>query len=201
MPAAPGARRMQTIRTLSRSTIVTAVEQAARLAGAGGEVIYSIGHGNSASVGATAQLGNGSEFTINQEILRADASGHYGSADGPTGRVTLSAHDQEINLAFRRMGTALADHRVARFTFLVCVLGNNPTFLRQIKAAWGGSFEVAGYTAYVATTEFTMRGDPSYPRVSLYLSRDASGTNVVPGSDVEPGCFLELPAVRHLVVV
>lgn len=186
---------------MTRDGIVTAVEHAAREAGAGGEVIYSIGHGNSAAVGATVQLGPASEFTLNQEILRADETGHYGDASGPTGRVTLSAADQAINLAFRRIGAALVTNRVRRFTFLVCVLGNNRPFLEAIKAAWGNSVEVAGYTAYVATQEITMTPpDPSYPRVSLYLSRDQSGMQVVAGSDAEPNTFLELPAGNLTVV-
>jgi hypothetical protein len=201
MPRATGSRRVEIVRTVSRPTIVSAIEAAARSAGAGGEVIYSIGHGNAAAVGATVQLGNGSEFTLNQEILRADADGYYGTADGPTGRVRLSSHDQEINVAFRRIGAALSAAQVARFTFLVCVLGNNPAFLRQIKAAWGGSIAVAGYTAYVATVEYTMRGDPSYPRTSLFLSRNADGSGIVAGTDAEPHCFLELPNPRYLVVV
>jgi hypothetical protein len=201
MPRAIGSRRVEIVRTVTRSSIVSAIETAARVAGPGGEVIYSIGHGNAAAIGATAQLGPGSEFTINQEILRANEDGYYGSADGPTGRVRLSSQDQEINLAFRRIGAVLSRARVARFTFLVCVLGNNPTFLRQIKAAWGGAVAVAGYTAYVTTTEYTMSGDPTYPRVALFLSRNAEGTNVVPSTDAEPQCFLELPDSRYLVVV
>jgi hypothetical protein len=201
MPSATGSRRVEIVRTVTRLSIVSAIEAAARAAGAGGEVIYSIGHGNSAAVGATAQLGTGTELTINQEILRADADGHYGSADGPTGRVSLSSSDQQINVAFRRIGAVLSTARVARFTFLVCVLGNNPTFLRQIKAAWGGTIAVAGYTAYVATTEYTMSGDPSYPRTSLFLSRSADGSSIIPGTDSEPHCFLELPDSRYLVVV
>jgi hypothetical protein len=201
MLGASGPRRVQILRNATRSSIVSAIEAAARTAGPGGEVIYSIGHGNAAAMGATAQLGPGSELTINQEILQADANGYYGSADGPTGRVRLSSSDQEINLAFRRIGTALAAARVARFTFLVCVLGRNRAFLRQIKAAWGDSIAVAGYTAYVTTTEYTMSGDSSYPRISLFLSHNAEGTSVVSGTNAEPNCFLELPDARHLVVV
>lgn len=201
MPAPTGTRHVEIVRTMSREGIVTAVEAAARRAGAGGEVIYSIGHGNAAAVGATVQLGVGSELTLTQDILRSDASGVYGTSTGPSGRVTLSSADQEINTAFRRIGAALTAHRVARFTFLVCVLGNNRAFLQSIKTAWGGTVEVAGYTHYVATTEYTMSGDPTYPRVSLYLSRDQQGTQVVSGTDVEPRCFLELPEDRYLTVV
>lgn len=201
MPAAGETRHFEIVRTMTRERIVTAVEAAARRAGAGGEVIYSIGHGNSAAVGATVQLGPASEFTLNQEILRADATGHYGDASGPTGRVTLSAADQAINLAFRQIGTALTTHRVRRFTFLVCVLGSNRAFLESIKAAWGGTIEVAGYTAYVATQEFTMPGNADYPQVSLYLSRDQNGTQVISGTNTEPRTFLELPEDRYLTVV
>ena len=201
MPAATGSRHVQLVHTMSRISIVTAIQEAARHAGAGGEILYSIGHGNSASVGATAQLGSGSELTINREILMADASGHYGSASGPTGLVTLSANDQAINTAFRSIGTALNAANVARFTFLTCMLGNNRSFLQQIKAAWGGRIQVAGYTAYVATMEYTMAGDSSYPRVSLYLSRDPAGANVVGGTNLDPASLLELPPTTHLTVV
>ncbi|MEO7674447.1 MAG: hypothetical protein ABIU09_10280 [Pyrinomonadaceae bacterium] len=201
MPAATGTRRVEVVSRMTREGIVASVEQAARGAGAGGEVIYSIGHGNSAAVGATVQLGVGSELTLTQDILRSDAEGRYGDPAGPTGRVTLSSADQAINLAFRQIGAALVRHRVARFTFLVCVLGNNRTFLQAIKTAWGGTIEVAGYTAYVGTQEFTMTGDPTYPRVSLYLSRDQNGTQVISGTAVEPRCFLELPEDRHLTAV
>ena len=201
MPAATERRRAQLVRTMTRSGIVTAVEQAANDAGAGGEVVYSVGHGNSAAVGATVQLGPASEFTLNQEILRADATGHYGDPSGPTGRVTLSAADQAINTSFRQIGAALVRHRVRRFTFLVCVLGNNRAFLEAIKAAWGDTIEVAGYTAYVATQEFTMPGNPDYPQVSLYLSRDQNGTQVISGTNTEPRTFLELPEDSYLTFV
>jgi hypothetical protein len=201
MPAVTGTRQVEIVRTMSRAGIVTAVEHAARRAGVGGEVIYSIGHGNAAATGARVQLGAGAELTLTQEILRSDASGRYGDPSGPTGLVTLSSQDQETNLAFRRIGAALAAARVARFTFLVCVLGNNRAFLQLIKNAWGGSVEVAGYTAYVATQEFTLPGDRTYPRVSLYLSRDQAGAQVVAGTDAEPNCFLELPEARYLTVV
>ena len=201
MPAATDRRHVEIVSSMTRDGIVTAVERAARRAGAGGEVIYSIGHGNAAAVGATVQLGVGPELTLTQDILRSDAEGRYGDPSGPTGRVTLGSADQAINLAFRRIGAALASQRVARFTFLVCVLGNNRAFLQSIKSAWGGTIEVAGYTAFVATREFTMTGDPTYPRVSLYLSRDQDGTQVISGTDAEPNCFLELPADRYLTVV
>lgn len=201
MPTTTETRHVEIVRTMSRSGIVAAVERAARRAGSGGEVIYSIGHGNSAAVGATVQLGVGSELTLSQDILRSDANGRYGDPRGPSGLVTLSPADQAINLAFRQIGTALAATRVARFTFLVCVLGNNPAFLRLIKTAWGGNIEVAGYNAYVATQEFTLTGDPTYPRVSLYLSRDQSGADTISGTDAEPRCFLELPETRFLTVV
>lgn len=199
MPRARGARHVQVIRSMTRQGIVAAIESAARTAGAGGEVIYSVGHGNGASVGATAQLGVGSELTINEEILSADANGQY--TIGAVGRVTLSATDQEINVAFRRIGAALANAHVARFTFLVCVLGNNRRFLERVKAVWGGTVAVAGYTAYVATSEITMTGDRTYPRISLYLSRDSQGMNIVHGTDAEPQTFLELHPESYLTVV
>ncbi len=201
MPSATGSRSLELISSVSRESIVRAVEHSARAAGASGEVIYSIGHGNDASVGASAQLGNGHEFDITQHILQADETGCYGDPSGPTGRVRLSAAEQEVNLAFRRMGRALTNAQVRRFTFLTCVLGNNPSFLRQIKAAWGGTIEVAGFTKFVATTEITMQGDSTYPRVSLYLSYDQQGLQIVRGTDVEPATFLEMPSSRFLVVV
>lgn len=201
MPPASGARQVVLVRRMTRDGIVAAIEQAARAAGNGGEVIYSVGHGNAASAGPNAQLGAGPELTITQEILMADADGYYGTPDGPTGRVRLSPEARSINQAFRRIGTALTTAHVARFIFLVCVLGNNADFLRQIKTFWGGTVQVGGYTGYVATSVITVDGDRTYPRVSLYLSSDNQGADVMGRTDQEPATFLELPPSRFLVVV
>ena len=200
MPAVTETRRLEIVHAANRAGIVAGVTRAAMYAGAGGEVIYSIGHGNAASVGANAQLGPSHDFTVTQNILRADASGHYGDPRGPTGRVTLSEADQAINTDFRSIGAALVAGNVRRFTFLVCVLGRNLTFLNAIRAAWGNRIEVAGYTAFVATCTYTQTGDRTYPRTAQYLTRDAGGQDIIHGTDSEPATFLELPPETFLTV-
>ena len=200
MPSVREARGVEVIRSANRAGIVAGVIRAARQAGAGGEVLYSIGHGNAASVGANAQLGPAGDFTVTQDILHADATGHYGEPSGPTGRVTLSAADQAINTDFRSIGSALVAARVRRFTFLVCVLGRNPAFLNAVRAAWGNGIEVAGYTAFIASRTFTMSGDRTYPRTAQYLSSDAEGQSIIRGTDSEPATFLELPPDPFLTV-
>ena len=202
IPPASEARGVEVIRSANRAGIVAGVIRAASRAGTGGEVLCSIGHGNAASVGANAMLGLDGDFTVTQEILRADATGRYsfGDSGGATGSVTLSAVDQTINTDFRSVGSALVAARVRRFTFLVCVLGRNLAFLNAVRAAWGNHIEVAGYAAFVGSETIAMSGDRSYPRTSQFLSNDAAGQSIIRGTDSEPATFLELPPDSFLTV-
>lgn len=203
-PVVGAARAKVVVRSATRSSIEAAVIAAAAQAGTGGEVIYSIGHGNAAAMGATAQLAPGADFTVTQEILAADATGTRVTVGGGA-RMTehLSASDQAVNESFRAMGAAMVAAGVSQFTFLVCSLGSNSTFLSSIKAVWGGTIAVAGYRGFVATelqTDTDTRGRRS-SKVALYLSSDPAGANVIGGTKAEPNTYLELPDARHVTVV
>ena len=202
--SASEARGMLVVPSVTRASIVTAMGNAARQAGGGGEVIYSIGHGNGNLVGANAQLGTSHDFTVTQRILSADADGWITRLSPHCiDRDPLSPGDQLVNRAFRQIGESLCRDGVRRLSFLTCVLGNNAAFLRSMKVALGGSIEVAGYKGYVCTSTSTNQvttGQASN-RIRLFLANDAQGTRIMPGSDTEPFCLLESPEAQFVTVV
>ena len=197
-------RGMVVVPNVTRVSVVAALERAASLAGGGGEVIYSIGHGNGNASGANAQLGTGSDFTLTQRILSANAEGWIErQVDHCVQRVPLDPPDQLVNSSFRQIGQALTRAGVRRISFLTCVLGNNATFLRSMKVALGGGVEVAGYRGYVTTNSAVNQTTPGQgqDRIRLYLAYDQGGHNIIGGSETEPFCLLETPEARFSTVV
>lgn len=186
-------RNLVTVNAGSRRNIVQAITRAASLAGGGGRVYYNIGHGNGGSTGANVMLAPGGQFTVSSEIITGTRTINMGRA---TNTVYLTPDETDIRNHFLQIGTALQTSGVSEFVFIVCGLGGNQNFLRQIKAAWGGSISISAYNDGVALEDDIVQGDSTYPRTRLYLYRDGAvdRTRFGTGTSAIPVSWLEIPS-------
>ncbi len=185
-------RNLVTVNPNSRASIVRAIAQAARLAQRGGRVLYNIGHGYGGTYGANVMFAPGGQFTVSSDIIAGTRTINMGIA---TNTVSLSPDEADIRNHFLQIGTALQRSGVSEFVFLVCGLGANQNFMRQIKAAWGGSISIGAYNDGVTLEGDTLQGDPTYPRTRLYLFRDgaADRSRLGTGTSAIPVSWLEIP--------
>jgi hypothetical protein len=183
-----GRRNLVAVRG-GRSDIVSAITRAAAAAGRDGRVLYNIGHGNGGRTGANVMFSNDGTFTVNAAIVNDGITLNIG---GVTTHQSLNEGEQELRESFMRIGAALQHAGVAEFVFLVCGLGANPTFMGQIKAAWGGAIRISGYNDGVVLEGDTRQGDASYPRIRL-TSFATAVRSMIPAT--APGTAP--PQVRH----
>jgi hypothetical protein len=186
-------RDIVTVNADSRTSIVQAITRAASLAGRGGRVLYNIGHGNGGRTGANVMFAPGGQFTVSSEIVAGTRTINMGIA---TNTVSLTPDETDIRNKFLQIGTALQRSGVSEFVFIVCGLGGNQNFLRQIKAAWGGSISIGAYNDGVTLESDTLQGDNTYPRTRLYLYRDGAvnRARLGTGTSATPISWLEIPS-------
>jgi hypothetical protein len=190
-------RDLVLLRAQTRPGIVAAISSAAARARRGGTVIYNIGHGYGGAAGANVLMSTGPEFTVNARILNGGER-----VVTPRAVITspLTADEADVRAHFLRIGDVIRAQGVARFVFLVCGVGANPTFLRLIRTVWGDGVAVSGYADGVVLEDDVAPRDPTYPRTRLYLWSDGGNINdprnrarLGTGSSATPASWLELP--------
>ena len=186
-------RNLVTVNPVSRASVVNAITRAASLAGRGGRVLYNIGHGNGSRAGANVMFAPGGQFTVSSEIVAGNRTINMGIA---TNTVCLTPDETDIRNHFLQIGTALQRSGVTEFVFIVCGLGGNQNFLRQIKTAWGGLLTISAYNDGVALEDDILQGDHTYPRTRLYLYRDGAvdRARLGTGTSAIPMSWLEIPS-------
>jgi hypothetical protein len=185
-----GSRHLVTIRgNQSMHAIISAFAQAARLAGRGGRIVYSVGHGSGASNGANLRLRDDEGIVIDQAVLEGGITTPPNRAAHLAGGFTrLSAQESTIREGWLHIGQVLAAHGVSECVFLVCSIGHNRDFMRRIRTSWGGAIEITAPPAHLSLRIDELNRSRCYYRHDEPLFASHGGSTATPYS------WLEMPA-------
>ena len=176
----------------SPDTVVSVVQQAVRMAGVHGVLVFNVGHGASAAgstLDGTVDLAPGNRFRLGG--LNTTGSDVYTSVfydadlDGAGPRISDYSNDQKFNptserlkrwATYQKLANVIANGKLQKVIFLTCRVGNSSDFVKKIAQDWKTVIE-----AYKRRVVLTPQPGG---RIRVHLQGDAPGTNTnVPESE------------------
>lgn len=142
-------------KTRSTNAALEAYRKAAAMAGSGGTLIISAGHGYGDKVDKNANVTLAPGFVIQ--------TGHFAA------EILAKKRDKEILSLFKAIGKILQDRHVLKVLFVSCFVGEQQDFVQEIADGW--KVTTVCYRKYISPAYWTSRGKRTY---YIELKNDAA---------------------------